>query len=134
MLNDFNKTNQELPSEKSFGLVFSIVFLIVYLYPFFFNKSSNLWALFICIIFLLLAFFYPKALKYPNKIWYYFGLILGFIVSPIVLALIYFTTVVPTGLTIRFFNKDIMKLKINKNINSYWNDRTEKIGTMKNQY
>jgi len=124
----------EQSSEKSFGVVFSIVFFIVALYPLINSESLRIWALIVSIIFFLLAFLAPKILILPNKLWFKFGLLIGFIVAPIVITLVYFFTVLPTGLIMRFLGKDLLKQKLDKNAKSYWIERKEPMGSMKNQF
>ncbi len=128
------KSSEINPTEKSFGLVFSIVFLIVSLYPLIISSSLRIWALVISIIFFLLAFLAPKILVLPNKLWFKFGLLIGSIVAPIVMALVYFVTVVPTGLIMRLLGKDLLNPKLDKNTKSYWIKRSEPMGSMKNQF
>ena len=120
--------------EKAFGVVFSIVFLIVSLYPLINSESLRIWALVVSIIFFLLAFLAPKILVLPNKLWFKFGLLIGSIVAPIVMTLVYFVTVVPTGLIMRLLGKDLLKQKLDKNAKSYWVKRSEPMGSMKNQF
>ena len=124
----------EQSSEKSFGVVFSIVFLIVALYPLINSEGLRIWALVASIIFFFLAFIAPKVLVFPNKLWFKFGLLIGSIVAPIVMAFVYFFTVLPTGLIMRLLGKDLLKQKLNKNAKSYWIKRSEPMGTMKNQF
>ena len=124
----------EQSSEKSFGVVFSIVFIIVALYPLINSESLRIWALVVSIIFFLLAFLAPKVLVLPNKLWFKFGLLIGSIVAPIVMAFIYFVTVLPTGLIMRLLGKDLLKQKLDKNAKSYWVKRSEPMGSMKNQF
>ena len=124
----------EQSSEKSFGVVFSIVFLIVALYPLINSAGLRIWALVVSIIFFLLAFLAPKILVLPNKLWFKFGLLLGSIVAPIVMAFVYFVTVLPTGLIMRLLGKDLLKQKLDKNAKSYWVKRSEPMGSMKNQF
>ena len=121
-------------SEKSFGIVFSIVFLIVALYPLIDSEGLRIWALIISTIFLLLAFIAPNTLSLPNKLWFKFGILLGSIIAPIIMALVYFLTVLPTGLIMRLFGKDLLKQKLDKNTKSYWMERSEPMGSMKNQF
>ena len=121
-------------SEKSFGIVFSIVFLIVALYPLINSEGLRIWALLASIIFFILAFIAPKVLVFPNKLWFKFGLLLGSIVAPIVMVFVYFVTVLPTGLIMRLLGKDLLKQKLDKNAKSYWIERKEPIGSMKNQF
>ena len=124
----------EQSSEKSFGVVFSIVFLIIALYPLITSEGLRIWALVVSIIFFLLAFLAPKILVLPNKLWFKFGLLIGSIVAPIVMAFVYFVTVLPTGLIMRLLGKDLLKQKLDKNSNSYWVKRSEPMGSMKNQF
>ena len=124
----------EQSSEKSFGVVFSIVFLIVALYPLITSAGLRIWALVVSIILFLLAFLAPKILVLPNKLWFKFGLLIGSIVAPIVIILVYFVTVVPTGLIMRLLGKDLLKQKLDKNAKSYWIERKEPMGSMKNQF
>ena len=124
----------EQSSEKSFGVVFSIVFLIVALYPLINSESLRIWALVASIIFFFLAFIVPKVLVFPNKLWFKFGLLIGSIVAPIVMAFVYFVTVLPTGLIMRLLGKDLLKQKLDKNAKSYWIERKEPMGSMKNQF
>ena len=124
----------EQSSEKSFGVVFSIVFLIVALYPLINSEGLRIWALVVSIIFFLLAFLAPKILVLPNKLWFKFGLLIGSIVAPIVMAFVYFVTVLPTGLIMRLLGKDLLKQKLDKNAKSYWVKRSEPMGSMKNQF
>ena len=129
-----NHVSTEQPSEKSFGVVFSIVFLIVALYPLINSASLRIWALVVSIIFFLLAFLATKILVLPNKLWFKFGILIGSIVAPIVMTLIYFVTVLPTGLIMRLLGKDLLKQKLDKNAKSYWIERKEPMGSMKNQF
>ena len=124
----------EQSSEKSFGVVFSIVFSIVALYPLINSEGLRIWALVVSIIFFLLAFLAPKILVLPNKLWFKFGLLIGSIVAPIVMAFVYFVTVLPTGLIMRLLGKDLLKQKLDKNAKSYWFKRSEPMGSMKNQF
>ena len=124
----------EKSSEKSFGLVFSIVFLIFALYPLTNSESIHYWALAISTVFLLFSFLAPKILILPNKLWFKFGMLLGSIVAPILMFLVYFITVLPVGFIMRFLGKDILKRKLDKSAKSYWIERREPIGSMKNQF
>ena len=127
MSKSINHTSTEKPSEKSFGVVFSIVFLIIAIYPLIKDEDVRLWAIIVSGIFLLLAFIL-------NMIWFKFGVLLGFTVAPIVILLVYSTTVIPTGFIMRLIGKDLLKQQLDKNVKSYWIKRTEPMGTMKNQF
>ena len=124
----------EKSSPKSFGIVFSFVFLIVSLYPLINSEGIRLWAVIVSVVFLLLAFVLPNVLSTPNKLWFKFGILLGSIIAPIIMALVYFLTVLPTGLIMRLLGKDLLKQKLDKNAKSYWIERSESIGSMKNQF
>jgi hypothetical protein len=124
----------EQSSPKSFGIVFSIVFLIVALFPLISSDSVRSWALIVSVVFLLLAFVVPQVLSLPNKLWFKFGILLGSIIAPIVMAFVYFATVLPIGLIMRLSGKDLLNQKLDKNSKSYWIERKEPIGSMKNQF
>jgi hypothetical protein len=133
-----SETTSYIPTEKSsvksFGVFFSIVFLFVSLYPLIDSGSLRIWALVVSIIFFLLAFVAPKVLILPNTLWFQFGLLLGSIIAPIVMTIIYFITVVPTGITMRLMGKDLLKQKLDNNTKTYWINRSEPMGSMKNQF
>ena len=129
---NFSKINRG--SEKSFGILFTIVFLIVALYPMTNSARINIWALIIAVIFYMFALIRPKSLSFLNILWNKFGQVLGRIMAPIVMFIVFFLTVVPTGLIMKLFGKDLLTQKINKNVNSYWVKRDKPIGSMKNQF
>ena len=129
-----NLSSNARGSEKSFGIVFSIVFLIIALYPLLNSQDIRIWAIIISAIFILLGLIRPKTLLLPNKLWFRLGLLLGAIISPIIMVLVYFITVLPTGLIMHLLGRDLLKLKLDKKINSYWIIRDEPLGSMKNQF
>ncbi len=124
----------ESGSEKNFGIVFAVVFLLISLYPLVDNKDVHLWSLIISLIFFLLAYVAPKVLSVPNKLWFKLGMALGAVVAPVVMALVYFSTVVPIGLIMRLMGKDLLRQKLDKNTKSYWIERNEPMGSMKDQF
>ena len=124
----------EQSSTNLLALFFQSYFLIVAIYPLINSEGLRIWALVASIIFFFLAFIAPKVLVFPNKLWFKFGLLLGSIVAPIVMAFVYFFTVLPTGLIMRLLGKDLLKQKLDKNAKSYWIERSEPIGSMKNQF
>ena len=81
-------------SEKSFGIVFAIVFLLIGIYPLIDGSEIRFWSLIIALIFFMLAYVAPQYLSVPNKLWFKLGFLLGAVVSPIVMALVYYSTVV----------------------------------------
>ena len=110
------------------------MFLIVGLYPIISSENIRIWAMVVSIIFLSLAFLSPQVLNLPNKLWFKFGIFLGSVITPIVMAFVYFLVVLPTGLIMRLFVKDMLRKKLDKNIKSYWIERSESMGSMKNQF
>ena len=120
-------------TERGFGLVFAVVFMIISLYPLFFGKNIHLWACITAFIFFFFAIFLPKALIVPNKLWFKFGILLGAIVSPIIMGIIFFLVVTPIGLFMRILDKDLLNLKFNK-VKSYWIKKNEQKSRMKNQF
>ena len=113
----------KLPSNRKFGLTFSLIFFVIFLY-FFLTSDFNLTYLFLffSIIFLFFGITFPKYLSKLNKAWMMLGLLLGKIVNPIVLGTIYFGLFTPIGLFRKIIGKDELKLRT-KNINSYWQQR-----------
>ena len=120
-------------SNKSFGIVFFIVFLLIALWPLISGESIRYWSVIIAAIFLILGLLKSKFLTPLNKVWIKFGELLGKIVSPIVMGIIYFLIVTPIGLLMRLMQKDLLRLKFNKS-KSYWMKREKNIGTMKRQF
>ncbi|PPR45052.1 MAG: hypothetical protein CFH18_00887 [Alphaproteobacteria bacterium MarineAlpha5_Bin8] len=134
MFENKNHIKIKSSSERNFGIVFGIFFLIICFYPILQNKPINYWALFISIIFFVLSFFLPKILSIPNKLWFKFGLLLGHIISPLIMGLVFFVTIVPTSIIIKLVGKKLMLQKINKNIHTYWVEKKEINTSMKNQF
>tara|TARA_Y100001970_G_C13460412_1_gene474802 strand:+ start:55 stop:453 length:399 start_codon:yes stop_codon:yes gene_type:complete len=130
------KSNQDIKisSEKSFGIVFTLVFLIIGIYPVIYSNQLNYWSLIISLVIFLITIFSPKFLKIPNKIWFRIGLFLGFIVSNIIMTLIFFTIVTPIGLIMKVIKKDLINQKIKKNLITYWTNKNDSNGSMKNQF
>ena len=120
-------------SNKSFGIVFFVVFLLISLYPLLNDEKIRYWSLLISLVFLILGLINSNILKPLNKIWFKFGIILGKIISPLVMGVIFFFVVTPTGLLMRIFKKDILNLKFNNN-KSYWIEKKEPKSKMKNQF
>ena len=125
--------NIKLPTNKNFGIVFSIVFLIIALFPLINNESLRIWSLIISAVFLFLGLINSKILTPLNNIWFKFGLILGRIVSPVIMGVVFFLVVTPTGLFMRLLKKDLLNLKFNDN-DTYWIERKGPKSEMKNQF
>ena len=125
--------NIKISSNRSFGIVFFFVFLIIALYPIINSGELRLWSLLISIIFLILGLINSKILTPLNKIWFKFGLLLGKIISPIIMGIIFFCVVTPIGLFMRLLKKDILNLKFS-NLNTYWIKKEGPKSKMRNQF
>ena len=126
-------TEIKIGSNKSFGVVFFIVFLIVSIYPLINNGELRIWSLSTAIIFLILGLINSKVLTPLNKLWIKFGLLLGKVISPLIMGIIFFLVVTPTALIMRIIGKDLLNLKFN-NKKSYWIEKTGPKSKMKNQF
>ena len=123
----------KISSNRSFGIVFFIVFLLISLYPLTYNEEIRVWSATISLIFLVLGLFNSKILTPLNKLWFKFGILLGRIVSPIIMGIIFFLVVTPIALIMRIISKDLLNLKFNKE-KSYWIEKTGPKSKMKNQF
>ena len=131
-----NKSLVEIKSSssRSFGFLISGIFLIIAFFPIFFDGNFKIVYFIISIILFFVSIFYPKIFSVPNKLWFKFSMLLGAIVAPLVMALIYFVTVTPIGLLMRLLGKDLLNKKIDKSLKSYWQERKNPINSMKDQY
>ena len=120
-------------SNKSFGIVFFIFFLIVGLYPLINGDDLRIWSIILSILFLILGLVNSQILTPLNILWFKFGILLGRFVSPIVMGFVFFLVVTPTGIIMRLINKDLLKLKKSKS-KSYWIKRSDDKSEMKNQF
>ena len=127
--NQKNKIN----SNKRFGYVFFFVFLIIALWPLYKGNEIRIWAISISLLFLVLGIINSRVLTPLNRLWYKFGLLLGTIVSPIVMAAVFFMVVTPTAYIMRLLIKDLLKILYSKK-NSYWIKRDKNITTMRKQF
>ena len=127
------KSNMNKSSNKSFGVVFFLVFLVIGLYPLLNDGNIRILFIIISFLFLLLGILNSKILTPLNNIWFKVGIILGQIVSPIIMLMIFFTIVTPIGCIMRLMNKDVLNLKFNKN-NTYWIAKSGPKSKMKDQF
>ncbi len=123
----------KLPSNRNFGIVFSIVFLIIATWPILNQNEIRIWSIIISLIFLILGLINSKFLSPLNKAWFKFGLILGSVIAPVVMGVVYFLVVTPTGLIMKALGKDILGLKRNKN-STYWLEKDNSNNNLKNQF
>ena len=122
-----------MSSNRSFGILFFIVFLIIGLWPLKNNNDPNYIFLGLSSIFLILGIINSKLLYPLNKAWVKFGEILGMIIAPIIMGLVYFIILTPISLLVRLSGKDLLKLKKNKS-STYWIEREKNIGNMDKQF
>ena len=124
---------KKLENNRSFGLLFFIVFLIIAVWPILNDNSIRIWSIITSLIFLILGVLNSKILTLPKILWIKLGLILGKIIAPIIMGIIYFFVITPIGLLMRLIGKDLLNLKFNKN-KTYWIKRVNKLNTMKRQF
>ena len=125
--------NIKLPSNRNFGVVFFIVFLIIALWPLLKQNEIRIWSLIISFIFFVLGLINSKLLTPLNKLWFKFGILLGKFVSPLIMGIIFFLVVTPIGFIMRLLGNDILNLKFNKN-KSYWIKKNGPKSKMSNQF
>ena len=121
-------------SNRSFGILFFLVFLGFGLWPLTKELSPNIYLIIISVVFLVLGLLNSKLLSPLNEIWIKFGEILGRVIAPLIMALVYFLILTPISLLVRAFGKDLLGLKYSKQQNSYWIKRKKEIGTMDKQF
>ena len=123
----------KLSSNRSFGVVFFIVFLLIGLYPLLKGNDLRIWSLIISFIFLALGLINSRILTPLNRLWFKFGLLLGKFISPLIMGIIFFLVVTPIGIIMRLLKKDLLNLKYNKK-ETYWIDKSGPKSIMKNQF
>ena len=123
----------KIGSNRSFGIVFFIVFLLIAFYPLINQGEIRTWSVLISLLFLILGIINSKILTPLNKAWFKFGIFLGKIISPFIMGIIFFLVVTPIAFLMRMLKKDLLNLKFNKN-SSYWIEKTDSKSTMKNQF
>ena len=128
------KFKREISSNKSFGIVFFFVFLIISLWPLLNENPLRVWSLIIAIVFLILGLMDSKLLDPLNIIWFKFGKLLGLIIAPIVMGIIFFAIVTPTGLIMKLLGNDLLNYKYKNKNKSYWINREKQKSTMRQQF
>ena len=121
-------------SNRSFGLLFFIFFIVFGLWPVIKGETANIYLILISLFFLIFGLINSKILSPFNKAWIKLGEILGLIIAPIIMALVYFIILTPISLILRMFGKDLLGLKFMKKKDTYWIKRVKKLGTMKKQF
>ena len=127
-----NSINIKRKNNITFGILFFIFFLIVGLYPLISNEPIKIWSVAVSLVFLIITIIKPNLFTFLNKLWIKFGILLGKIISPIVMGLVFFFVVTPIGIFVKILKKDVMGLK--RGESSYWITREDKIQSMKKQF
>ena len=115
-----SNTEIVMGSERSFGIVFAVVFGLIGLFPLWSGGDVRLWALAIALILVFTAYAFPQVLRVPNRLWFRFGMLLNRVMSPVVMGIIFFGTVTPTGLIMRARGKDLLRERLEPGAESYW--------------
>ena len=124
----------KIGSNRSFGVVFFIVFIIIAIYPLINSGELRIWSLILSVVFLILGILNSKVLYPLNYVWFKFGILLGKVIAPIVMGIIFFAVVTPTGLIMRLLGKDLLKKKFLKNSETYWIKSQKVKSSMKQQF
>jgi len=127
-----NLINIKRKDNITFGILFFILFLIIGLYPLKSGGTTRIWSLILSSAFLIITIIRPNLLTFINRLWIQFGILLGKIISPLVMGLVFFFVVTPIGILIRMLKKDVMGLK--RGAPSYWINREDKAQSMKKQF
>jgi len=128
------KSKLKIGSNRSFGLIFSIIFLIVSLWPLTYGETIRIWFAIISLIFLILGLMNSKLLTPLNLLWFKFGVFLGSIIAPIVMGVVFFLVVTPIGFIMRIMGKDLLRKRYDKKKGTYWIKRDKSDTTMKKQF
>ena len=128
-----NYKDIKIGPNRSFGVVFFVVFLLIGLWPILKGNELRIWAIVISLIFLILGILNSKILTPFNKVWFRFGIFLGNFISPIIMGIVFFLVVTPTGLIMKLFRKDLINLRKN-NSSTYWIEKKDIKSSMKNQF
>ena len=128
-----NLKNIKISSNRNFGVVFFIFFMIISLFPLFKDGNVRVWAVVVAIIFLILGLLNSSVLSPLNKIWFKFGILLGNFISPIIMGLVFFIVVTPTSFIMKVFGKNLLNLK-RTDKKSYWIEKSTIKSKMKNQF
>jgi len=123
----------KIGSNRSFGIIFSVVFLIIAIWPLLSTSEIRYWSLVISVIFLILGLIKSKILTPLNKIWFKIGITLGNLISPLVMGIVFFLVVTPTSIIMKILGKDLLNLKKNNN-KSYWIEKNKQNTSMKKQF
>ena len=129
-----SKSNIKISSNRNFGIVFFIIFLVVSFWPLIYGEQIRIWSAVISLIFLILGLMNSKLLTPLNQLWFKFGMILGAIVAPIAMGFVFFLVVTPIGFIMRIMGKDLLKKRYDKKRGTYWIKRDKLVSSMKRQF
>ena len=129
MKNSINIKNKD---NITFGVLFFILFLIIGIYPLKSGGVIRIWSVILSSVFLIITIIRPNLFTFLNRLWIQFGILLGKIISPVVMGLVFFFVVTPIGILVRILKKDVMGLK--RGASSYWINREDKVQSMKKQF
>ena len=129
-----NKSKIKISSNRSFGIVFFVVFLIIASWPLLNNGEVRIWSVIISLIFLTLGIINSKLLTPLNLLWFKFGILLGSFIAPIVMGMVFFLVITPIGIFMKILGKDLLMQKFNSKVKTYWIKRDKQVSTMKNQF
>ena len=124
----------KVSSNRNFGIVFFVFFLLISIWPIMDGQALRVWSLVISLIFLILGILNSKILTPLNLAWIKLGEILGRFIAPVVMAIVYFLILTPISLIVRLFGKDLIGMKFSNDIKSYWIKRKKHIGSMDKQF
>ena len=125
--------NNKKNSNRTFGILFFLVFLVIGIWPITNGEYLRWWSIIISLIFLFLGIINSKILTPFNKIWIKIGELLGRVIAPIVMAIIYFFIITPMAILLKLLRKDLLKIKFSP-ATTYWIKRDKKFGSMKRQF
>ena len=128
------KSKIKISSNRNFGLVFFFIFLVVSIWPITHNESPRIWSAIISLAFLILVLTRSILLTPLNRLWTKFGIILGSIIAPIVMGVVFFLVITPIGLVMKIIGKDLLSIKYDKKKETYWVKRDKPTSTMKQQF
>ena len=128
-----NYKDIKIGSNRSFGVVFFVVFLLIGLWPILKGNELRIWSIVISLIFFILGILNSKIITPFNKAWFRFGIFLGNFISPIIMGIVFFLVVTPTGLIMKLIRKDLINLRKN-NSSTYWIEKKDIKSSMKNQF
>ena len=126
-----------IPSRKdlvTFELIWAFIFMVISLYPLFFSESIRLWSLITSIAFIIIALVRPLLLTGFYKIWVKFGEIIGGVISKLILLILFYAVFTPVALVLRLLGKDLLHKRLDNKASTYWEERKEQPGSLRNQF